>query len=179
MSSTLTNAREIYYASRNSETNERRIIPVRGVYVADEYKSPLYAEPILRVLEFNTNHCLIEDYTEAQESINNGSSHHLYDIIVDASFTIELYTQAKAPNQLQGSSHHLYDVSVDPTFIIESYQSEVIPQHNQGSSHHLYDIIVDSTCDISLKSENHEGSQPEPILRIIEFNTPNSTIEDV
>ena len=149
MSSTLTNAREIYYASRNSETNERRIIPVRGVYVADEYKSPLYAEPILRVLEFNTNHCLIEDYTEAQESINNGSSHHLYDIIVDASFTIELYTQAKAPNQLQGSSHHLYD------------------------------IIVDSTCDISLKSENHEGSQPEPILRIIEFNTPNSTIEDV
>ena len=172
-------AKEVYYAFRDEETGTKQLVPVRGVYVTGEYKPPEYVEPILRLLEFKTNHPLIEDYIESSATTKSGSSHHLYDIDLDATFVVEAYSQATAPTQKQGSSHHLYDINVDPTFVIEPYQSTTAPAQKQGSTHHLYDIIVDPTYVISVKTKVIGGSQPEPILRMIEFNVSSATIEDV
>lgn len=172
-------AKEVYYAFRDEETGTKQLVPVRGVYVTGEYKPPEYVEPILRLLEFKTNHPLIEDYIETSATTKSGSSHHLYDIDLDATFVVEAYTQATAPAQKQGSSHHLYDINVDATFVIEPYQSTTTPPQKHGSTHHLYDIIVDPTCVISVKTTVIGGSQPEPILRMIEFNVSSATIEDV
>ena len=179
MPDTISYAKEVYYAFRDEETGTKQLVPVRGVYVTGEYKPPEYVEPILRVLEFKTNHPLIEDYIESSSTTKSGSSHHLYDIDLDATFRIDAYTQATAPPQKEGSSHHLYDIDLDATFVIEAYQSTNVPPQKEGSSHHLYDISVDPTYVISAKTKVIGGSQPEPILRMIEFNVSSATIEDV
>ena len=149
MPDTISYAKEVYYAFRDEETGTKQLVPVRGVYVTGEYKPPEYVEPILRVLEFKTNHPLIEDYIESSSRTKSGSSHHLYDIDLDATFVIEAYQSTNVPPQKEGSSHHLYDISVDPTYVI------------------------------SAKTKVIGGSQPEPILRMIEFNVSSATIEDV
>lgn len=117
MSDTITNAKEIYYSFRD-EHGTRHVVPVRGVYVTGEWKPPLYMEPILRVIEFNTNSITIEDYIETEVDHEDMSSIHLYDVGADLSFNMTFF----------------------------------------------------STCI--------GGSFPEPVLRMIEFNTTASTIED-
>ena len=142
-------ATEVYYSFRDDDTHTKKMVQIRGMYVTGEYTPPEYIDPGLCILEFKTNHVTIEDYAEKSVNYETGSSHHLYDIDINGSFDIVAYSKTTAPDQTDGTTHHLFDLSVTPTFIID------------------------------LKSNEKCGSQPEPILRLIEFNVSTPTIEDV
>ena len=142
-------ATEVYYSFRDDDTHTKKMVPIRGMYVTGEYTPPEYIDPALCILEFKTNNVTIENYVEKSVDYEMGSSHHLFDIDVDDSFDIVAYSKATAPDQTDGTTHHLFDLSVTPTFIIDS------------------------------KSNEECSSQPEPILRLIEFNVSTPTIEDV
>lgn len=178
MSDTISNAKEIYYSFRD-EQGVRKLTPVRGVYVTGEWKPPMYMEPILQVLEFKTNKCLIQEYIETNKTVTSDTSHHLYDVDIDSSFRIDVYSTATAPTQTHDTTHHLYDVDIDSRFHIDYYQTTNVPTQTHDTTHHLYDVEIDGSFQIVPKSTCIGGSFPEPILRVIEYNVTAVTIEDL
>lgn len=179
MADRLSNAKQVYYSFRDPTTGTIKIVPVRGVYVTGEWKPPSYIEPTLNLLHIKTNHSTIEDFTEKTESPISTASHHLYDIDLDATFRIDLYTTDTAPNQMGTATHHLYDIDLDATFYIEEYQSTVAPNQIGTATHHLYDVDISNDIGTyTVHPKINAGSQPEPILRLIELNVSGVTIEN-
>jgi hypothetical protein len=172
-------ATEVYYSFRDDDTHTKKMVPIRGMYVTGEYTPPEYIDPALCILEFKTNNVTIENYVEKSVDYEMGSSHHLFDIDVDDSFDIVAYSKATAPDQTDGTTHHLFDIDVDDSFDIVAYSKATAPDQTDGTTHHLFDLSVAPTFIIDSKSNEECSSQPEPILRLIEFNVSTPTIEDV
>ena len=84
----------------------------------------------------------------------------------------------KSVSHYSSTSHHLFDVDADDTQRIDWYKSKSV-SHYSSTTHHLFDVNSDSTFSIINKSSAIYGSQPEPILRIIEMNVSGLTVEDV
>ena len=134
-------------------------------------------EPILRVIEFNTNSITIEDYIETEVDHEDMSSIHLYDAGVNFGFGIDWYTSAENVQPPDMGTIHLYDAGMDTSFNIDWYTSTEY-SHEDMSSIHLYDVGTDLSFNMTFFSTCIGGSFPEPVLRLIEFNTTASTIED-
>ena len=176
----ITNAREIYYKTPKKLTGTNQIVPVRGVYVANVYKPPQYMEPILRINTISTNHCTIENFKEDEVTPEPlQTTHHLYDIDIDSSFNIDWYSTYIAPNHMNNATHHLYDIDIDSSYNIEYYQSTIVPNQSDNATHHLYDVDVNFSFDIDLLNISDKSSQPEPILRVIEFTTSKCKITNL
>ena len=179
MSDVINNAREVYYRlPKDLATGTNKIVPIRGMYVTGEYKPPEYIEPVLQLLSVKTNKANIVDYVEKSVSHYSSTSHHLYDVDADDTQRIDWYTSKTAPNQVGSTTHHLFDVDADDTQRIDWYKSKSV-SHYSSTTHHLFDVNSDSTFSIINKSSAIYGSQPEPILRIIEMNVSGLTVEDV
>lgn len=178
MSDIINYAREVYFKlPKDPETGTNKIVPIRGMYVTGEYKPPEYIEPVLHLLSVKTNRATIQDYVEKSVNHYSGTSHHLYDIDANDTYRIDWYTSKTAPNQFASTTHHLYDVDADDTYRIDWYKSKSI-NHYSSTSHHLFDTDSDSSFTIVNKPIGIYGSQPEPILRLIELNVSGVTIED-
>lgn len=178
MGNSLNYAKEVYYHFRN-EHGEAKVVPVRGVYVTEEFKPPMYFEPILRLHEVNTNHCTIEDYIETTIKQTVPTSHHLYDMSFYATYRMTSYTQASIPNQRITTTHHLYDMSFYPTFSIYEYTQQKLPNQVTPTTHHLYDMTFMHSNNVRFHTKVSMGSQPEPLIRLIELDVGTSTIEDL
>ena len=178
MGNSLNYAKEIYYHFRD-EHGESKVVPVRGVYVTGEFKPPAYFEPILRLVEVKTKPPLIEDYIETNLTHLSSTTHHLYDISINSAFTFDTYTQSSIPNQLHTTTHHLYDISIDPSFYTEDFWQESIPNQMHSTTHHLYDMNANTNYTYENYTSGQYGSQPEPLLRMIELNVNTSTVEDL
>lgn len=177
MGNSLSYAKEVYYHFRD-EHGEAKVVPVRGVYVTGEFKPPMYFEPILRLLEVNANHPTIEDYIETSYTQTVSSSHHLYDMDLNTTFRVDEYTTGKIDDQKISTTHHLFDFDLDTTFHTEDFYTTSIPNQTMSTTHHLFDFDLDPTYSAIDYTRIIAGSQPEPMLRMIEFDTNTSTITD-
>ena len=137
------------YYSFRDDRGDRHMVPVRGVYVTGEYKPPSYIEPMLRLVSIKTTHPKIEEYTEVTK------------------------------NHWSDTTNHLYDVDVDDIFRIDWYSSRTAPTQTGDTNHHLYDVDVDDIFQFTINPKTTKGSQPEPILRLVEININKCIVEDV
>lgn len=177
MSDVLKYAKEIYYHFRD-DNGDPRTVAVRGVYVTGVFKPPQYMDPMLRILEVNANNAKIEDYIETSYTQTVGASHHLYDMDLNTTFRVDVYTTGKIADQKISTTHHLFDFDLDTTFHTEDFYTTSMPNQTIGTTHHLFDFDTDPTYSIIGYTRIIAGSQPEPMLRMIEFNINTSTITD-
>ena len=173
----INNAKEVYYSFRDDH-GDRHMVPVRGVYVTGEYKPPSYIEPMLRLVSIKTTHPKIEEYTEVSKSHTSDTNHHLYDVDIDDVFRIDWYSSRTAPSQTADTTQHLYDVDIDDVFRIDWYSSKST-SNTDVTSHHLYDVDIDDYFQFTINPRTIKGSQPEPILRLVEVNINKCIVEDV
>ena len=61
---------------------------------------------------------------------------------------------------------------------IEEY-TEVSKSHTSDTNHHLYDVDIDDYFQFTINPRTIKGSQPEPILRLVEVNINKCIVEDV
>lgn len=177
MSDAITYAKEIYYHFRN-EQGVPKTVTVRGVYVTGEFKPPQYMDPILQILEVNANHPTIEDYIETSYTQTVGSTHHLYDMDLNTTFKVDVYTTGKFDDQKISTTHHLFDFDLDTTFHTEDFSTKTLQNQNIGTTHHMFDMDMTPTYSFIDYTRIIAGSQPEPMLRMIEFDINTSTITD-
>lgn len=175
MSDVISYAKEVYYKFRDEETGTAHVVPIRGMYVTGEYKPPLYAEPIVRMVSLTTRHPVIEEYIERNINTYNSGSHHLFDVSLDATFRIDEYSSATAPNQYASGSHHMFDVDLDPSIHIDYYSTSSKSITAEGS-HHLFDASIDPTYVLTDQITQIKSSQPEPIIRFVLMTSNHPTI---
>lgn len=177
MSDVISNAKEVYKKFRRLD-GTTDVVPIRGMYVTGVWQPPEYMEPALHLLSFKRTHVNIEDYIERSVSTTDMGSVHLYDAGLDTGYRIDWYSQASAPTQSDMGSVHLYDAGIDTGYRIDWYTSGSASITDRGSVH-LYDANVDFTHVTTFLGNDHCGSHPEPILRLIEFNRTGITIENI
>jgi hypothetical protein len=179
MADTITYSKEIYYTFRDDH-GERKVVPVRNVWVAGEWKAPTYVEPALRLVDFNTNHSKVEDYIETTAPTQTiSTTQHLFDFALDSFYYFDDYSRVTVPTQAISTTQHLIDFILDPTFEYLSYQKTAVPDQQMSTTHHLYDMRIYSTWSFEQVPNIISGSQPEPILRLIESNVNTCTIENL
>lgn len=180
MSGTLTNAKEIYYSFREDRTGTRKVVPVRGVYVTGEWKPPTYIEPILRITEISANRATIADYIETNFPNTSPTTQHLYDVMPSYTISTVQYTTNTMPTQYhRNTTQHLYDVMPSYSLRFEPFIQTTMPtQYHRNTTHHLYDISISGYPTSIPIPTTLAGSQPEPILRLIEVNVNSATITD-
>ena len=177
MPETISNAKEIYHKLPRDGTGTSKIVPVRGVYVTGEYKPPIYSDPSIQLQNISTGPSTIRDWIETRISITDiKTTHHIYDISVDSTFSFDTYTTSSMPTQTDISTHHMYDISVDSSFNIDYYTTDRLPDQIDIALQHLYDISMDPDFEISYKTSIVGGSQPEPMLRLIEIDIGPASI---
>ena len=175
----ISHAKEVYYnLPKDPVTGTRKIVPVRGLYVTDEWKPPLQVEPILRIVEIVGEPALVETYTTANEKEYDPTTtgFHLYDASMDTSnIPIDWYSSQTIPNQTDpdAASIHLYSVTIDSTMTADWYSRQTIPNQvdNGSASIHLYAVTMDCTPSFDIYTHGGAFSNPEPILRLTEMFT--------
>ena len=90
---------------------------------------------------------------------------------------IEEYTEV-SKSHTSDTTHHLYDVDIDDIFRIDWYSSKST-SNTDDTTHHLYDVDVDDYFQFTINPRTIKGSQPEPILRLVEVNINKCIVEDV
>ena len=90
---------------------------------------------------------------------------------------IEEYTEV-SKNHTSDTTHHLYDVDIDDIFRIDWYSSKST-SNTDDTTHHLYDVDIDDYFQFTINPRTIKGSQPEPILRLVEVNINKCIVEDV
>lgn len=91
--------------------------------------------------------------------------------------TIEEYTEV-TKNHWSDTTNHLYDVDVDDIFKIDWYSSKST-SNTDDTTNHLYDVDIDDAFQFTINPRTTKGSQPEPILRLVEININKCIVEDV
>ena len=97
---------------------------------------------------------------------------------LNTTFRVDEYTTGKIDDKKISTTHHLFDFDLDTTFHTEDFYTTSIPNQTMGTTHHLFDFDTDPTYSIIGYTRIIAGSQPEPMLRMIEFNINASTITD-
>ena len=90
---------------------------------------------------------------------------------------IEEYTEV-SKSHTSDTNHHLYDVDIDDVFRIDWYSSKST-SNTDDTSNHLYDVDIDDYFQFTSNPRTIKGSQPEPILRLVEVNINKCIVEDV
>ena len=90
---------------------------------------------------------------------------------------IEEYTEV-SKSHTSDTTQHLYDVDIDDVFRIDWYSSKST-SNTDDTSHHLYDVDIDDYFQFTINPRTIKGSQPEPILRLVEVNINKCIVEDV
>ena len=70
-------------------------------------------------------------------------------------------------------------MSFYPTFSIYEYTQQTLPNQTTPTTHHFYDMTFMHSNNVRFHTKASMGSQPEPLIRLIELDVGTSTIEDL
>lgn len=174
------NSKEIYMHIPRSIHEKETLVPIKGLYVVGEYRSPFYIDGHLHISNIQTSKAKIANYTEATVSMPD----HTFNILpveVDTSTLIAIDYYTMANTDVSDHAFNILPIEVDTDTPISI---DLFTRNTVDMSDHTFNILpteVDTTTPIELTfyTQGYYGSMSESCLRIRTLTTTKAQITNV
>lgn len=174
------NSKEIYMHIPHSIHGKETLVPINGLYVVGEYRSPFYIDGHLHISNIQTSKAKIANYTEATVSMPD----HTFNILpveVDTSTPIAIDYYTLANTNVTDHAFNILPIEVDTDTPISI---DLFARNTVNMTDHVFNILpieVDATTPIELTfyTQGYYGGMSESCLRIRTLTTTKAQISNV